>query len=1167
MYGHDTNAIRSRYDYYYSVSSPSLSQAANYYENQASLFGEPIAPLLPPPIQKSPSPSRIQTPLTPFNNTHNASTSSSAVTNYTTTGVHPPLIENFDNHLLESIRRNILDQQNNNLDVTNALTKHQLWTQNSNSSTNSPPNETSDGGANFEGRRKRARTAFGNYKSDDDVSQNKYRTLSAHSDMKAFTRLSMETTSDTDNNNGPTRVFFKNNKSNNSTRHETTSNSSSSKLNHSVGLSKIPRMKPTTVKKKEKVPFTMVKSKSDLNSLKTYPDSFTIVTSPKRSPSAGYNPNKRSKSNDDDDDSIMEFEWIKPPPEKLYEAASVIDKYVDDEPPYMTEHFGARLSIPTSPIVTNKIMIGSTNRVPPGSFQSHKKIAFAIINDYKNRRTRMLQHRHSEDNMSFSGRFSPYSRYIMQREMSAPSLNRVESLESDDGEFYYFVDDDNEVESGRQTSIGFVHKKQMSASMSSLNRRRPQSEMRKLGPRYMSTPNFIKINKRAVIQSTPMEKVNPRLILHRSLKGVLKVYNNTNIKTTRRFSLNNMDIFLPNGKIDPNLLAPMPINVEDKRSEKLEKHQVKAQKKRVLVMKRRKLSPIAGTPNKDSKEKEDENKTPKRKMNTPKTRLEERLKKDKFGRLVTPKKAALPNFKATGAKKSTKKTKSDGKEKEDEETAAGTTAKEQEDEKKAMNFLQQIQARNVLGRTIKARIAARQPPPLTRQPSKQSIESLFQDKPPPLKKKSSFSSLKSLSASIRTVTSFKTNKSNSIEDEEAEAGDEITKLQSLKDTKKDGKSKVKSSILAKTKVLGLTSRLTSASSTRSQKEVTVPPPSRTASKTSILSRVSSKLQLDDGKQAQDTPSKKSDVIRVPSATSIMSMTTAAITANPLNTTLTITNQLATQGAEINEKKRAAMEKQSSIDEGVIASHPDADKGSMSSQKTVSSQKTNTSRGGSRKTSAKHSGKNSAEKPRSRASSILGAVVGVNSAIRYLRKQKSKDSIDSVTSDAPQVTSGPGAGAENNDSIPIAGKILEKSQQSLEKVQKTVDKATSEIHHTINENLSNLRKLEKKLSGGNLLEHDANNNDVEKNLSRQSTKQDIAGSSRTTNIAHMSASKMRMDKDGMSVNAISVAPDERSGLQHQSSDESNQTNSSTRLAQLVFNGFIICVGAPHRSTIF
>jgi hypothetical protein len=180
MYGHDSNAIRSRYDYYYSVSSPSLSQAANYFENQASLFGESVPPLLPIPLQRSPSPSRIQTPLTPFN-THITSTPSSATTNYVSAaGVHPPLIENFDNHLYESIRRNILDRQNNNENVSNSLNKHQMWTQNSISS-DSPTNEFNDG---FDGGRKRARTAFGHYKSDDDVSQNKYRTLSAGRDVK-----------------------------------------------------------------------------------------------------------------------------------------------------------------------------------------------------------------------------------------------------------------------------------------------------------------------------------------------------------------------------------------------------------------------------------------------------------------------------------------------------------------------------------------------------------------------------------------------------------------------------------------------------------------------------------------------------------------------------------------------------------------------------------------------------------------------------------------------------------------------------------------------------------------------------------------------------------------------------------------------------------------------
>lgn len=154
---------------------------------------------------------------------------------------------------------------------------------------------------------------------------------------------------------------------------------------------------------------------------------------------------------------------------------------------------------------------------------------------------------------------------------------------------------------------------------------------------------------------------------------------------------------------------------------------------------------------------------------------------------------------------------------------------------------------------------------------------------------------------------------------------------------------------------------------------------------------------------------------------------------------------------------------------------------------------------------------------------------------------------------------------------IAGKVLEHSQRSLEKVQKTVDKATHEIHQTINEKLSDLKTLEKKLSKSNLLEHDANNNDVEKSttkagqsISRHSTKHDLAGltSTQKTDIATTSTTNtttqvaaaadtksstiMNMEKDRMSVNAISVAPSQdREALEHQESEDSNQMNSSTR----------------------
>lgn len=745
----------------------------------------------------------------------------------------------------------------------------------------------------------------------------------------------------------------------------------------------------------------------------------------------------------------------------------------------------------------------------------------------------------------------------MQRELSAPALNRMESYESDDGEFYYVMDDEYDEEGGRKTSIGFVHNKQMSASMSNLSKMRPASEMRRHDTRYMSTPNFIKINKRAVIQSTPMERINPRLLMHRSLKGVLKVYNNTNINTSKRqFSIENMEIYLPNGQIDPKLLTPMPINNEEKRSEKLKKHQAKAEKKRKLALKKRKLSPIAGTPNKEAIEK----KTPRHLRNTPKVRLEERLKKDKFGRLLTPKKAALPDFRHPFKKPSKKKV---GIEDDNEEDQLFMDKNEKKEEKKpAANFLQQIQARSVLGRSLKAKLAARkeqQPPPLQRQPSKISIDSINQDSkaPPSLKKKSSFSSLKSVSNSIRTITSFTSRRSNEPEvDEAAEAGDEITKLQNVKN---QPKSKVnKGSIMAKTKAMSMTSRMKSAAA---QKEQVAPPPSRTASKTSIFSKGSTKEEsAAPPPKGAETPSRKSDVIRVPSATSIMSMTTAAITSNPLATTLHITNQLATQGADILEKKKAAgevipptpapaaaMSRPTTAKppdpvtaEAVIAAHPDADKQSMASQKTMSSQKTEKSGKTSRKTSAKHSA--SSRKEGSAQSRVFSKVVGGINVIRYLRRKKSNDSINSETSDATQLTKGEGNGAENEDfSAPT---IIEKSKKSLEKVQSTVDKATSEINQTITANLKDLRTLEKKLSKENLLDQDANNNPMggKGGMSRQSSKLDMSGSSKTTAVAHMSGSKTKMNEgEGMNVNTISVAP----GLQPQASQDSNQMNSSTR----------------------
>lgn len=155
-------------------------------------------------------------------------------------------------------------------------------------------------------------------------------------------------------------MFYTNNKPHNVIPIDTASNSSSSKLTVSISHSKPPKKKPSAVAKKS--PYAMVKSKSDLNnSLKTYPDSFTIVSSPKRSPSAGNQNTRRKNINDDDDDSIMDFEWVKPPPEMLYEASKASEKHVE-EPTYISDHFGQHVSMPTSPIITDKIIVGSSHR-------------------------------------------------------------------------------------------------------------------------------------------------------------------------------------------------------------------------------------------------------------------------------------------------------------------------------------------------------------------------------------------------------------------------------------------------------------------------------------------------------------------------------------------------------------------------------------------------------------------------------------------------------------------------------------------------------------------------------------------------------------------------------------------------------------------------------------
>lgn len=209
----------------------------------------------------------------------------------------------------------------------------------------------------------------------------------------------------------PAQTLFSINKPYNVIPNDTTSNSSASKskLHHTISHSNLAKPnKKTVVNVPKKSPYLAVKSKSDLNTLKTYPDSFTIVASPKRSPSAGYQNKRRTKvidkssvngknslklKNDDEDDEdyMMDYEWVKPAAEKLYEASK---KYLDEPcyvgkhynervpqqekvPSYMLDHFGKevpviptyttdnfdqQVSMVTSPIITEKVNIGSSNR-------------------------------------------------------------------------------------------------------------------------------------------------------------------------------------------------------------------------------------------------------------------------------------------------------------------------------------------------------------------------------------------------------------------------------------------------------------------------------------------------------------------------------------------------------------------------------------------------------------------------------------------------------------------------------------------------------------------------------------------------------------------------------------------------------------------------------------
>jgi hypothetical protein len=722
----------------------------------------------------------------------------------------------------------------------------------------------------------------------------------------------------------------------------------------------------------------------------------------------------------------------------------------------------------------------------------------------------------------------------MQRELSMPALNKIESLEmeSDDGEFFYVMNDDYDEEGGRKTSIGFVHSKRpISSSMSELEMpKRPHSEMKKMNKKerhYQSIPNFVNLNKQAVRKAVPIEKTKPRVVFHRCLRGILKVYDNTNVQTKRQFSLDNMDIFLPNGKVDPDLLAPMPIRVPEKRSMLFQKREEMYRKKRLAALRKRRLSPIQGTPHKENYNinvsindpfADRPPLSPKRKIITPKDRLAARLKKDRFGRLITPKKDPLPDFRNRRKKPIVQEESLD-----EIRLPEDPNDKKEDDEHdlKAMNFMKQLQAKNVLGKSFRAKLDAKNAnkPPLERKNSKISIDSFGMQEKPPLKKKasvSSMTSIRSVSKSLKSFTSFSQKSSGpSIDDEESERKDKIGSLDGR------GSAKSKASFLKKAKGIGLTSRLGSAAS-KTTKESSVPPPSRQNSKLSLLSRSNSKMQLDEEDTPQPivTPSRKSEPIRAPSASSIMSMTTAAITSNPLNATLIITNQLSdgnpktpskpttmTTTAEVTREEIAA----------AVASHPDADKTSMASQHTSVSMSSKTSAKGSRKTSGKTSGKSSRKtsaEPRQK-SGFLGAMTSLK-AVTLFKRRGSNNSATSEKSDE-QLTTGQGSGADNQSQL----------NQSMESTME--------------------KKLEKKISKKSLMDQDANNNNVGK-MSRTSTRSDMkvgASMTRMESVGHMSSAKSTRGGDQMSVNAITVAPDARSAAPQNQESDDNQSNSSTR----------------------
>lgn len=674
--------------------------------------------------------------------------------------------------------------------------------------------------------------------------------------------------------------------------------------------------------------------------------------------------------------------------------------------------------------------------------KSHRAQAFAIINDFKGNRYKSMEQGGSDENLT--GRFSPYTRYQLQREYlhlrslspeSAPPLHTQDLLESD---FDPYVYDEFNQGDGRKTSQGFFHKRALSTS--ALNaRRRPKSEHKpKDDVQYQSTPNFIKLNKKMLANASHTLQMHQRAghqpILRRNQRAILQVYNNgKRVKT-------------PTGEdgplegeacIEPPK-APLPINAEGKRSKSLLDHQ--AAKRKRKEQRHRDFSPQPKP--KDGKKRMTDRerremfglvakRQPKKpKEERPQEVSEHSLAAIQFARAAPPtaqqtkKLSALRNITSLLG----------GRRKETAPPPPTTPAKPKGSASAAMfgGLSSQLKAGGSVAKKLQAKMSAKKE--LSKQNSRQSLMSVESQlaAEPDKKKRGSFSSLKSLSTSIKTMGSLRSNKSGSIDEEAAEAADEVTNLETIL-APKDMKKKLQSGITRVKMSNRLTPKVSTGSragSAKSQKSVKEPPaPSRTASKSSLRSIAASHKALDAMIPEEKPPSRSSsktgsDKLVPLSKFSIASMTTAAITSQPLAVTTTITNELARQGAG---KKDAA-----AASERDVASSKAAETGSIASIKTMSSIRTLASRKGveskpgskpgSRKASAKKE-RGSSARPGSR---IFISAANTAMAVRAMMKTtRSNDSIDSIHSDATQITLGQGSGMDNQDapSTHLSGESL------------------------------------------------------------------------------------------------------------------------------------------------